>query len=155
MNNFYDRVYTDRIPDITERYPEGFGGESYDDYCNRNYARMYEDDYDDGIEIPNEAEEVDDPYTFEVGETYGVEDLYGGTTYYRCTRRTKNRVWFRSADWRAWVDNIDEREEQKYTIERNEYGDEEALIYHSDAYDFDCMVRAYMPDGYNNLRSKY
>lgn len=127
-----------------------------EDYENRNYNRLYgmEPDYDE--EIPyEEVNETTESYVFEVGKTYARESMYGGMVYYRCIDRTEETATFCETDWRAWADGISERESKTYDIERDEYGDEECIIYHSDNYDYDAKIWANMPDGFNSLRFTY
>ena len=101
------------MPDITQRYPEGFGMPSRD---------MSEADligYDD---IPYEVEGDDIPKRFAVGQEYMWTDWFtGGQSWYTVKEITNNKVVF--SEYRREIDGEYEMEE-KYDICTDESGNE-------------------------------
>jgi len=79
---------SDYIPDITERFPEGFGGIDLTNkyYPSHGYTSYFDmlaeqDNIDDREEIPYEVEETAES-AFEIGREYRQVGFYGGVTYY-------------------------------------------------------------------------
>lgn len=100
----------DYIPDITERYPEGFGMPSrYDDY--------YDDSYED---IPYERET--NARLFEVGQHYMWTDWFsGGQNFYTVTDRKGDTVVF--SEYRVELDG-EYKLKENFEVLRDENGDE-------------------------------
>ncbi len=69
-----------RIPDITERFPEGFGGVDMTpgrDFSDPYASWGYDDhDYDEAVSEPQSR-------LFEVGDEFTITGIYGGVTTYK------------------------------------------------------------------------
>lgn len=87
---------------------------------------------------------------FEVGKNYSCTDLYAGTVNNKCIRRTETTVTFIESDMFSRMDNVT-RKPSTHKIRHDSRGNEECLVYHCDHYDFDCVIRADVPDGHNSL----
>ena len=87
---------------------------------------------------------------FEVGKNYSCTDLYAGTVFNKCISRTETTATFIESDRFSRMDNVT-RKPSTHKIRHDSRGNEECLVYHCDHYDFDCVIRADMPDGHNSL----
>lgn len=135
------------IPDITERFPEGFGGVDMTDRYFPSKRMAYEDwmdDWYDGEEIPYEEEitrkEISEnikPKRFEIGQHYMWTSWFtGGQSYYTVKEVTDNKVVF--TEYRREIDGEYEIEEE-FDIHTDEdenqylvmctYRDEEGRLY--------------------------
>ena len=116
----------DYIPDLTERYPEGF-----------NYYGGGSDDFEDTIDdlgIDEEEIEAMKPTKFEVGQEYEVVGWYGGVTYYKveAIERGKNRIKL-SETWFD-VDGTGKRPAKWHKLEVDALGNERAVEWTSEEY---------------------
>ena len=118
------------IPDLTERYPEGFGGvDMTPSYFGEpvDWSREYKDDYED-------YEEETEIRKFEVGDEYRVEGLYGGITYYTVEDIDReNKQILLSEVW-VDVDGTGTRPSEWHKLETDEEGNERALEYITRSY---------------------
>lgn len=113
------------IPDLTERFPEGFGGIDLTDTFFGGSPRggyINEDEYWDlKEEIPYEAEEKR-PRKFEVGQQYEwVGWFTGGRSFYTVTERTPDRLVF--SEYRFEIDG-EYKLTESFKILTDENGDE-------------------------------
>ena len=119
------------IPDLTERYPEGFGGiDMTPSYFGEpvDFSRAYkEDDYED-------YDDYEEIRKFEKGDEYRVEGLYGGITYYTVEDidRENNQILL-SEVW-VDVDGRGTRPSSWHRLEEDEDGNERALEFTSKSY---------------------
>lgn len=121
------------IPDLTERFPEGFGGvDMTPSYFGEpvDWSRAYrEDDYEDNCE-----ETPIEPRIFEVGNTYREEGFFGGITYYTVEEIDReNKKILLSEVWRD-VDGTGTRPSKWHKLEADDNGNERALEYSSKTY---------------------
>ena len=101
----------DYIPDLTERYPEGFRGEGY----------LTEAELIGYGDLPDEIEEKR-PRKFEVGQHYVWTDWFtGGQSYYTVMERTPGRLVM--AEYRREIDGEYELTEN-FKILTDDNGDE-------------------------------
>ena len=125
------------IPDITERFPEGFGGvDMTDRYFPSRRAMDWgdlEEEYSE--EIPYEIEEK--PKRFEIGQSYMWTGWFtGGRSHYTVKEVTDTKVVF--SEYRREIDGEYEMEEE-FDIHTDEdgnqylvmctYRDEEGRLY--------------------------
>lgn len=151
------------IPDLTERFPEGFGGVDmtpsfygepvdysraygYEDeerwgYEDRNYGRMggYEPSYEELV-ADGEYEDVPFPRTepltraFEIGTEYQIYGIYGGITYYKVEKIDReNKRILLSETW-VDVDGTGKRPAEWHDLEEDDNGNEKALEWESEEY---------------------
>lgn len=142
------------IPDITERFPEGFGGvdmtpsffgepvdyryePSYEELCEdgeygyeeRNYNMLYHDE--DEVAFPRT-----EPLTkqFEIGNEYTVVGIYGGVTTYKVDEidRENNKILL--SEYWFDVDGEGTRPAQWHELVENDNGNEMALEWESKEY---------------------
>lgn len=119
------------IPDLTERFPEGFGGV---DMTSRYFPSKGDvwydwdalDKYDD-FDIPNETEESSNetksmPKVFAVGQRYEWTSWFTGGVSYLTVKEIKNsKLTF--SEYRMEIDGEYEIEES-FDIAKDENGDE-------------------------------
>lgn len=135
----------DYIPDLTERFPEGFGGVDmtpsfygepvdygYEDeerwgYEDRNYNRIcgYEPSYDELVEMGEIK--PDSPKQFEIGNSYTEYGFYGGITEFIVEEidRDNNKILLGE----VWydVDGTGTRPSKWHKLEKDDNGNEKAL----------------------------
>lgn len=121
------------IPDLTERFPEGFGGVDLTDryFPSKRAGWDWEDmseaelvGYDD---IPYETEPPK-PKRFEVGQHYIWTSWFtGGQSYYTVKQITDTKVVF--AEYRREIDGEYEMEET-FEIHMDENGDQYLVMCH-------------------------
>lgn len=120
------------IPDITERFPEGFGGVDMTDRYFPSRRETYEgwmDDWYDGEEIPYEEEitrkEIQEnikPKRFEIGQHYMWTSWFtGGQSYYVVVGRSGDRLVM--SEYRREIDGEYEKTEN-FKILTDENGNE-------------------------------
>lgn len=130
------------IPDLTERFPEGFGGvDMTDSYFPSRHFResdLWEMDNRNDEEILHEIE----PKLFEVEQRYRVVGIYGGVTTYKVeeVNREENKILM-SEVWED-VDGTGTRPSQWHKLEKMDDGNERALEWTSDKYG-DFWINAY------------
>lgn len=127
------------IPDITERFPEGFGGvDMTPSFFGQpvDYSRAYgyepsrEEFWDD------ECEEVKpEPRRFEVGQTYTCNSIFGaGVTRYTVSKFNKKRdKVFLTETWQD-LDGEETRKGSWHKLEVLADGSERCLEWESDEY---------------------
>ena len=134
------------IPDLTERFPEGFGGVDLTDRyfpSRRSYSDMMAEDAiwaameDDYLS----SQENVKPRRFEIGDVYRVVGVYGGVTNYKVEEidRTKNQVLL-SEIWED-LDGMGTRPAQWHKLVEED-GNEKALEYTSINFG-DMWIEAY------------
>lgn len=121
------------IPDLTERFPEGFGGvDMTPSYFGEpvDWSRAYrEDDYEENCE-----ETPSEPRKFKVGNTYREEGFFGGITYYTVEKIDReNKKILLSEVWKD-VDGTGTRPSAWHKLEVDKNGDERALEWTSKSY---------------------
>ena len=122
------------IPDITERFPEGYGGVDmtpsyFGEPVDWTQAYGYEE-VDDGISIPMETE----PNKFIEGNIYTRYGMYGGITYYKVEAIDKvNRKILMSEIWED-IDGSGRRPAQWHDLSEDENGNERAFEYRSQTF---------------------
>ena len=125
------------IPDITERFPEGFGGVDmtpsyFGEPVDYSLAYGYEPTYEELVE----SGEIEEPKYFKVGQSYRVVGIYGGITTYVVKEidRSKDRILL--AEYWEDVDGSGTRPAEWHDLESdNEHnGDERALEWESKQY---------------------
>lgn len=111
------------IPDITERFPEGFGGVDMTDTYFGGRARGGYLNEAELIGYGDLPDEIETPGRFEVGDRYFWTDWFsGGQSHYVVIERTPDRVTF--AEHRTEMDGeYDETETFKIFTDEddNEY----------------------------------
>lgn len=114
------------IPDITERFPEGFSGVDMTDRyfpsrrADWNWGDFTEAELIGYDEIPYEIEEK--PKRFEVGQQYEWVDWFtGGVSEYTVIERTSGRLVF--GEYRHEIDG-DYKMTEAFKILTDENGDE-------------------------------
>lgn len=119
------------IPDLTERFPEGFGGiDMTPAYFGEPVYRENEVvDYPDE-DIPSN----NDPSKFEVGKEYCQFGIFGGVTYYKVEKidRDNNKILL-SEIWHD-VDGSGTRPAKWHKLDVDTDGNEKALDWTSKQY---------------------
>ena len=122
------------IPDLTERFPEGFGGvDMKPSYFGEpvDWSRAYTEDDFEEYEI---SEEEIKPRQFKVGDEYREVGIYGGVTYYKVEEIDReNKKILLSEIW-VDVDGTGKRPATWHKLETDENGDERALEWSSKNY---------------------
>lgn len=125
------------IPDITERFPEGYGGvDMTPSYFGEpvDYSRAY--GYEPTYEELVESGEIEPPKEFKVGQSYRVVGIYGGVTFYTVEKidREQGKILL-SEVWHD-VDGTGKRpaEWHKLEVDKEQNGDERALEWESKEY---------------------
>jgi hypothetical protein len=116
------------IPDLTERFPEGFDGvDMTPSYFGEpvDWSRaIREDDFEEECEI---FEEEIEPRQFEIGNEYREVGIYGGVTYYKVEEIDReNKKILLSETW-VDVDGAGKRPAEWHRLEVDENGGERAL----------------------------
>ena len=120
------------IPDITERFPEGFGGvDMTDTFFGGRSRGGYYDEEPHGYEpmwYEMEEEEEKKPRKFEVGQHYMWTSWFtGGQSYYTVKEVIDTKVVF--AEYRREIDGEYEMEET-FEIHTDENGDQYLVMCH-------------------------
>lgn len=105
------------IPDLTERFPEGFGGVDMTSSYFPSWGDVWYDwdALDDEFDIPNETEESSDetksmPKVFAVGQKYEWTSWFTGGVSYLTVKEIKNsKVTF--SEYRMEIDGEYSKEE--------------------------------------------
>ena len=120
------------IPDLTERFPEGYGGvDMTPSFFGEpvDWSRAYKED-DDYCEEETPTE----PKKFEVGDEYREIGVFGGVTNYIVKEidRVNNRILLAE----VWydVDGTGTRPAEWHKLETDENGNERALEWESKNY---------------------
>lgn len=120
------------IPDLTERFPEGFGGvDMTPSYFGEpvDWSRAYkEDDYE------NEEEKPTKPRKFEIGNTYREEGLFGGITWYTVEEIDRENAKILLSEVWHDVDGSGTRPAQWHELKADYCGNERALEWSSKEY---------------------
>lgn len=125
------------IPDLTERFPEGFGGvDMTPSYFGEpvDWRRAYkEDDYDAYYE-ELEALERKEISLFKIDHEYENIGIFGGITIYKAKSidREAGQILLAEA-WRD-VDGEGTRPAKWHKLEIDEYGNERVLLWTSKTY---------------------
>ncbi len=124
------------IPDLTERFPEGFGGvDLTPSYFGEpvDWSRAYKEDEDDYYEL-FEEETPTEPKRFEVGDEYREVGIFGGVTTYIVKEidREKGRILLAE----VWydVDGSGTRPAKWHELDSDDNGNEKALEWTSKNY---------------------
>lgn len=129
------------IPDLTERFPEGFGGiDMTPSYFGEpvDWSRAYGEEYEE----ENYEDAPTEPRKFEVGKEYEDIGLFGGITYYTVKEidRENNKILL-SEVWYD-VDGSGTRKAKWHRLETDEYGNDKAFNYYSESYDLEVWIYA-------------
>lgn len=122
------------IPDLTERFPEGFGGvDMTPSYFGEpvDWSQAYkEDDY---LEDYLDSET---PVKFKIGNEYENVGIFGGVTWYKVEQidYEKGRILL-SETWRD-VDGEGTRPAEWHNLETDENNNERALLWTSKTYGY-------------------
>lgn len=121
------------IPDLTERFPEGFGGvDLTPSYFGEpvDWSRAYKEDEDDCCEEETSTE----PKRFEVGDEYRTVGIFGGVTNYIVKEidRVNGRILL-TEEWED-VDGEGIRPAAWHELESDNNGNEKALEWKSKNY---------------------
>lgn len=119
------------IPDITERFPEGFNGiDMTPKYFGEPVDYDYENKEPDDVEIPYESKYET---IFKVGQEYTVEGIFGGLTIYivKDIDRVNNKILL--AEMWEDLDGSGERDERWHNLEIED-GKEKCLEFSSKRY---------------------
>ena len=113
------------IPDITERFPEGFNG------VDMLAPRDIEYEMWDAMERDYQESK---PFTFSIGDTVRQVGIYGGVTYYTVKKieRDKGRIKF-SERWED-VDGTGTRPAKWHKLITEDNGNEKALDWTSETF---------------------
>ena len=124
------------IPDLTERFPEGFGGvDMTPSFFGEpvDWSRAYKEDENNCYEL-FEKETRTEPKKFEIGNEYRTVGIYGGVTDYIVKEidRENNRILLAE----VWydVDGTGTRPAEWHKLEEDENGNEKALEWESKNY---------------------
>lgn len=134
------------IPDLTERFPEGFGGVDLTPSFfggEVNWSHTYKEDEDDCYELFGEEAQTE-PKKFKIGDKYRQVGVFGEVTVYIVKEidRENNRILLDE----VWydVDGTGNRPEEWHKLEQDEYGNEKALEWTSEKYgDFWIHAKTY------------
>ena len=124
------------IPDLTERFPEGFGGvDMTPSYFGEpvDWSMAYkEDDYDEYYE-ELEALERKGVSIFKIGDEYERAGIFGGYTWYTVKEIDRESGQILMSE--AWAD-VDGRGMRAswYKLEKDEHGNERVLLWTSQKY---------------------
>jgi len=125
----------DYIPDLTERFPEGFDGVDmtpsfYGEPVDWSRALGYEPTYEELVE----SGEIEEPRKFILGETYRDVGIFGGVTYYTVEEinREENKILL-SEIWED-VDGTGKRPSKWHKLDVDEDGNEKAFNWESKTY---------------------
>ena len=126
----------DYIPDLTERFPEGFDGvDMTPSFYGEpvDWSRALKEDYPDDHEEDDYVHEIE-PRKFKAGDTYREVGIYGGVTYYTVEKinREENKILLRE-EWHD-VDGSGTRPSKWHRLEIDENGNEKALEWVSRTY---------------------
>ena len=120
------------IPDLTERFPEGFGGVDmtpsyFGEPVDYSRAYGYEPTYEELVESEETEPEETESRKFEVGQEHTKTGFYGGVTTYKVIEidRENNRILLGE----IWydVDGTGTRPAQWHELRTGEDGNEMAL----------------------------
>lgn len=124
----------DYIPDLTERFPEGFGGVDMTpsfygepvDWSRAIKEDDYEGDYEEEVKIT--------PRKFEIGNLYRQVGAFGGVTYYTVDdiNRDENKILLGEI-WHD-VDGTGTRPAKWHELKTDEKGNEKALEWESNTF---------------------
>lgn len=124
----------DYIPDLTERFPEGFGGVDMTpsfygepvDWSRAIKEDDYEGDYEEEVKIA--------PRKFEIGNLYRQVGTFGGVTYYTVDdiNRDENKILLGEI-WHD-VDGTGTRPAKWHELKTDEKGNEKALEWESNTF---------------------
>lgn len=125
------------IPDITERFPEGYGGvDMTPSYFGEpvDWSRAYKEDDSEVYDDETTATETSEPRQFALGNTYMQFGIFGGVTYYTVKEidRKHNKILL-SEEWED-VDGSGTRPSKWHSLEVDEDGNEKALEWESKEY---------------------
>lgn len=119
------------IPDLTERFPEGFGGV---DMTNSFFpSGGYEPSWDELYEEYEQKEEKESR-KFDIGNHLISYGIFGGVTYYTVKKidRENNKITC-SQTWED-VDGSGTRPDETFELSKDKNGNERFLILDSEIY---------------------
>lgn len=123
------------IPDLTERFPEGFGGvDMTPSYFGGtvDWSRAYkEDDYYDDFRDEYYGKPPTEPRKFEIGNEYEHVGNFGGVTIFKVEEIDReNKKILLSEVW-IDVDGEGTRPAEWHKLEEDDKGNEKAFYYYS------------------------
>lgn len=128
------------IPDITERFPEGFGGVDmtpsfFGQPVDYSRAYGYEPSDEEFLEEESVYEDKPEPSRFEVGQTYTRHSIFGaGVTHYTVSKFNKKRdMVFLTETWQD-LDGEGTRKGEWHKLEVLADGSERCLEWESEKY---------------------
>lgn len=134
------------IPDITERFPEGFGGiDMTPSFFGEpvDYSRAYQEEFrEDNMEMSCEEEaEASEVRKFELTKEYRQVGIYGDVTIYKVKEidRDNKRILL-SETWHD-VDGSGTRPAKWHKLDQDEAGNERVLEWTSKEFG-DVWIRA-------------
>ena len=116
------------IPDLTERFPEGFGGvDMTPSYFGEpvDYSRAY--GYEPTYEELVESGEIEVPRKFNIGNEYRQVGFYGGVTYYKVKKINREEKKILLSEVWEDVDGTGTRPSEWHKLDVDEQGNERAL----------------------------
>jgi hypothetical protein len=125
----------DYIPDLTERFPEGFDGVDmtpsfYGEPVDWSRALGYEPTYDELVE----SGEIEEPRKFEIGNTYRQVGIFGGVTYYTVEEISREEKKILLSEVWEDLDGNGTRPAKWHDLDVDENGNEKALDWKSKTY---------------------
>lgn len=122
------------IPDITERFPEGYGGIDmtptfFGGMVERSNA--YQKNHEEAESCTQEKAE---PKCFKVGQTYRIDCFDGGITYYTVLEIDREKGKLLLLDQWEHVDGHGTRGKEWHSFEAQEDGTERCLDYCSETF---------------------
>ncbi len=120
------------IPDLTERFPEGFGGIDLTDSFFPSGRGGYEPSWDELYEEYEEEEK--EPHKFIEGNRYHEYGIFGGQTFYTIKEIDRdNNTVLCSQEW-IDVDGHGTRPDETFLLSCDEQGNERFLTLDSEHY---------------------
>ncbi len=125
------------IPDLTERFPEGFGGV---DLTDRYFPPSHYDpmlDYDllersEQLDVEDELPfEDEEPRQFDIDKSYIKYGFYGGVTYYVVEKIDRPNHKILMGELWEDVDGSGRRPSKWHPLEIDEHGNERAFLWES------------------------
>lgn len=121
------------IPDITERFPEGFDGvDLTDSYfpSRKHWTEQLSEEHNDESEIPYEEE----PKRFEIGNRYIYYGIFGGVTHFTIKEidRENNKITC-SQTWED-LDGSGTRPDETFELSEDENENERFIVEDSERY---------------------
>ena len=123
------------IPDLTERFPEGFGGVDLTDTYFGGTARYPDGYFDNDDDDYMDEEPVEEPVRkFEIGREYRKVGVFGGVTVYKVEQIEKETSRILLSETWYDLDGTGTREPQWHDLITDEKGNEKCLEWESEKY---------------------